>query len=353
MFPSQHRLQSFHNSYHLPQYIAPSSFIPSIPLPFHFNNPLAAFPLTHPSLVNQALPCLPRYFDPAPLQQLSQSLHHQLVNLPLPNNMNINFGPKISSPLSLSSKSRLASPDKESMPLTKTEPSLVSNLPDDPEIRLEAQIKYLIQFFISNLGIVSNKEIQQAKKRYENDPQLLAVFCALQSKYSTIVKTREEMIKWIVRRSIKTTKKSLKEKKTANKKNLLNEICKKYFNDTSDHDSGDDIVDSVLPFRKNSKNKTMNTNFITEIFQSEGFKQDYKEFLKRFDQISEAENSEKIRRFTQVILECTKKNKYDVIVKYKRVPWLKLWIQHTKIVAVELDEGDFVGKTSKKFRTCP
>jgi len=40
-----------------------------------------------------------------------------------------------------------------------------------------------------------------------------------------------------------------------------------------------------MPFRKNSKNKTMNNNFLSEVFSSEGFCDDYKDYLESLDEV--------------------------------------------------------------------
>jgi len=64
--------------------------------------------------------------------------------------------------------------------------------------------------------------------------------------------------------------------------------------------------------RKNSKNKTMNNNFISEIFSSEQFCQDYQKYLENFSSILQADNTKKINKLVAFIEECLTKNAVHV-----------------------------------------
>ena len=255
---------------------------------------------------------------------------------------------------SLPTQTKLTSPIESTSSHQGHETRPLLDLPNDPDICLEAQVKYMIQFFINSYGVATLKEIEITRQNYAQDEKLAQAFEALTMKYSATSKTREEMIKWIIRRVLKASKKAMKSSQKKDQKKLLEDVCKRYFKDnespSEENELDEDWVDSVLPFRKNSKNKTMNSNFIAEIFESNEFKKDYKDFLKDFDEVTEKENSEKMRRFTRMVVECTKKGNFDSISKYKRVPWLKLWIKNTKKVAYELDEGNFDGKANKKIK---
>lgn len=282
------------------------------------------------------------------LMKLQNDIQAQLLTLQMANLRNL----ETKSPLPTQSK--LTSPIETLSPPQTQETRPTFDLPNDPDICLEAQIKYMIQFFVNNYGAMTNKEIENARESYTQDEKLSKAFEALTMKYAATSKTREEMIKWIIRRVLKASKRAMKTSQKKDQKKLLGDVCKRYFKDgetlDEENDTSENWVDSILPFRKNSKNKTMNSNFIAEIFESEEFKQDYKGFLKDFDDVTEKENNEKLRRFTRLVVECTKKENFDSISKYKRVPWLKVWIKNTKKVAYELDEGNFDGKASKKVK---
>lgn len=316
-------------------------------------NSFTPLPLNY-GLPNMAQPYLPNFSNTLSLMKLQQDLHAQLTalhanKLPQLNDMSA----YIQKPKSISPTSPIESVKSE----TKPEPESTLVLPNDPDICLEAQIKYMVQFFMNNFGIATSQELKQAKEKYSQNNKLVELFEALVSKYTTITKTREEMIKWIIRRCLKTSKNSMKKEQKKDQKKALKDLCTRYFKESGNDSNGEEeeaeggFVDRVLPFRKNSKNKTMNNSFILEIFQSEVFRNDYKEFLKDLDEISDKENSEKINRFTTFIVQCAKKGDFGPIAKYKRVPWLKLWNKNTKRVAHELDEGDFEGKANKKVKT--
>jgi hypothetical protein len=329
-------------------------FNPSLNLALmnQLRNSFTPMPLNY-GVPNLSQPFFPNFSNTLSLIKLQQDLQAQLTALhsaKLPKMEDITSYSK-----TLKSVSS-ASPQESVRSETKPEQESALVLPNDPDICLEAQVKYMIQFFINNFGIASSQELKQAKEKYSQNSKLVELFEALVSKYTTITKTREEMIKWIIRRCLKTSKNSMKKEQKKDQKKALKDLCTRYFKEDGSESNGEEeeadsgFVDRVLPFRKNSKNKTMNNSFIIEIFQSEVFRNDYKEFLKDLDEISDKENSEKINRFTSFVVQCAKKGNFGPIAKYKRVPWLKLWNKNTKRVAQELDEGDFEGKGNKKVK---
>jgi hypothetical protein len=297
---------------------------------------------------NQNFCYYPKFLDNTPLE-MTQNYQNCLPMLPTPNILKTEVDSfSIKSP-----KSEAESEDEAPNKIISSQPQFLLELPNDDEILLEAQIKYIVQFFINNFGIASDKDIQKTRAQYLHDKKLTAVFDALEKKYTAGGKTREEMIKWIVRKIFKSSKDNIKGKNKKSQRKLLEDVCNKYFKGpkisdsfvkkegkgSQNDDDNDDAVDFLLPFRKNSKNKTMNNNFVNELFQSEAFKRDYQIFLKQFDKTAEEDNTEKIRRFVRVVVECSKKGCFKSVMKYRRVPWLKSWQNKTKSVALELDEG--------------
>jgi len=324
-------------------------------LPFDQNYPFPSFAKTSLSTLpflqtfNNPFLCYdPTTIDFLSLMKFQNDLQSQLLTLQIMNRRTLETKYALSIP------SKITSPVESMSPPTCQELKSTLELPNDPEICLEAQVKYMIQFFINNYGIASTKEIENARQNYVESPKLLKAFESLTLKYAATSKSREEMIKWIIRRVLKASKKAMKSIKKKDQKRLLKDICKKYFKENEspnqENDTDECWVDSILPFRKNSKNKTMNSNFIAEIFESDEFKKDYKGFLKEFDDVTEKENNEKIHRFTKLVLDCIKKGTFDNISKYKRIPWLRLWIKNTKKVAYELDEGNLDGKENKRIK---
>lgn len=58
-------------------------------------------------------------------------------------------------------------------------------------------------------------------------------------------------------------------------------------------------VDDLIPFRKDSKMKTMNDAYLKSLFQSRLFSQFYHKFLEQFKEICIHENADKIENMTK------------------------------------------------------
>jgi len=225
--------------------------------------------------------------------------------------------------------------------------------------QFEEKIIYMIQYFIDNYGRVTEQEVQNERALYKQDHRLTRVFDILISKYTSISKTREQRIKWIIRRAFKKNKQAIKgSAKNPSKKELSKNLCKRYFKDngkaesphTDEDEEADEELDSLLPFKKNSKNKTMNAHFLTDLFESGTFRSDYESFLAEFDDITKKDSAEKVKKFASFVVECVKKSRIDDVKKYKRVPWLNSWFQNTKKLAIELAEGNLGGKCAKLLK---
>jgi len=230
--------------------------------------------------------------------------------------------------------------------LVKVEASL-ETLVEIPKLRLDSvkrslrtDIKDIITFVLDNFGRVNESHFEAEKLNYGYNKDLMAVFDLLALKYSSTIKTKEEMVKYTLRRAFKFIKSSLKKESNSNPKGVSQKICNKYFKALEDDletlGSEEDLLKVALPFRKNSKNKTMNTKFINEVFSSEEFKRDYDNYLENFENILELDNRGKIDRLAAFIEDCIKKQKLKDIKAYKRIPWPKLWIANTKNIAHEL-----------------
>jgi len=224
---------------------------------------------------------------------------------------------------------------------------------------LRQKLRSMLYFLINNFGKINEDLIKLERNRYKDDKQLVQVFDILVTKYSGASKSREEMIKYILRKALKSVRSSIQKRMKLDYKDATTLLCKRYFQDGEiepvqkslhstenkkksegfdDDDEGEDrdLLKAMLPFRKNSKNKTMNSSFITEIFSSEQFCRDYDIYLKQIDDILAKDNCKKIESFLSQIEARVKKNQTETLRNAKRLPWLKAWIDSTKCVAFEL-----------------
>jgi len=245
----------------------------------------------------------------------------------------------------------ILSPFSLQVPSPLREETLANNVKLEPSVEipplvtlekkgLKAQVKEILNFVLENFGRVSESNFEKEKQKYSYDSDLVMVFDMLTAKYSSTIKTKEEMVKYTLRRAFKFIKNTLKKNCNSNNKAVSKTICNKYFHVSEEEMANigteEETLKVLLPFRKHSKNKTMNTTFIGEIFASEEFCRDYQIYLEHFEGILEADNKNKVERFTSFIEDCIRKRKIKDIKNYKRIPWPKLWILNTKNIAQNL-----------------
>jgi len=309
-----------------------------------------------PSLIPNS-PMLPEILH---LLSLRNSLQNQLLNSSLLQQTKLQMSPPLPHLHPLQHKRQLSISTtgyESSSPKSATKSSQsVLDLPDDPEIRLEAQVKFIIHFFINNYGKIPENDFEAERAKYSHHAKLTQVFDVLALKYASTNKTKEELVKWVLRKAIRATKKNIKADLKLDQRELSQSICKRYFKEGSpsqsdDAEELDELADTLLPFKKNSKNKTMNSSFITEIFSSEEFRNDYSSFMDNFDQMADGEISEKVPKFVNYVMKCVKKDNIQDIAKYKRMPWLKLWAGSAKKIAEELNQGNLGLKSFKKRKS--
>ena len=80
----------------------------------------------------------------------------------------------------------------------------------------------------------------------------------------------------------------------------------------------------------------MNNNFLSEVFSSEDFREDYQNYLSKLTGILQDDNSKKIDKFITYIEECIKNNSMKELKNYKRIPWLESWLEKTREIAEDL-----------------
>jgi len=212
----------------------------------------------------------------------------------------------------------------------------------DVILQLKIQISNMLDFFIDKFEKVSLHEIAQQRSFYSFNPSLQILFDKLVKKYESSRKSREDMIRSVVRRALKFLKDSYKAKFNLTSRAASMKICKTYFNQEEmklnqiDFEDENQVLSFLLPYRKDSRNKTPNTRFITEIFASEEFCHDYMGYLETYDLAFEKDNNHKIAKFCDFLVKCVEHNTIDQVQNYKRLPWLKTWQETTKVIAFEL-----------------
>jgi len=201
-------------------------------------------------------------------------------------------------------------------------------------------------------------EIDNVRKLYLQNPCLLQVFDKLVMKYFSAKKCKEDIVRYILRRTFKVMRSSImkREKVCSKKASLL--LCKRYFQNNLDEiqqsgvdvQNDEEILELFMPYRKNSKNKTMNTSFVLEIFSSDDFCKEYQEFLDEFKGILVADNNKKRDKLIIFLMECIKKNALSKIGAYNRLPWLDVWIDDTRNIAESLMPNKKTMGTYKKVK---
>ena len=208
---------------------------------------------------------------------------------------------------------------------------------------LRPQVAKMVAYFVNCFGKATSQDVSSERNKYASNRGLLELFDALAEKYSKSGKCKEDMIRFVLRKAISSLRNTLKKKHNLSSKAASMMLCKKYFKIESeeilnqiDIENEEEILSFLLPYKKNSRNKTANTCFITEIFASEVFRNDYTNYLQSFDSLLEDDNKKKVDRLIEFLTDCVKNNTISKVHKYKRLPWLKSWLDATKVLAYEL-----------------
>jgi len=172
--------------------------------------------------------------------------------------------------------------------------------------------------------------LKQEKKKFRKDDKHAYIFSILVTEYSQRIKTKEEIIKYTMRKCFKFVSEKIMKISSSNNKSSLTALCKRYFKNTKAD------PDMLLPFREKSKNKTMNSYFLEDLFSSEEFVADYMEFLEHLEEVLVDDNEKRIDNYLKYLQKYLKKDKIDGVEKFKRIPWPRIWLEKTKIISHEL-----------------
>ena len=122
-----------------------------------------------------------------------------------------------------------------------------------PKKALKNQIRTIIQYLLANVGRTSESQLEEEQTKYQENKDLFEVFGALTEKYASTIKTKEEMIKYILRKTFKFIKGELKKETNTDAKGVSNLLCKKYFSAYTDKlvsiENEEDFLKFLLPFR--------------------------------------------------------------------------------------------------------
>jgi len=183
----------------------------------------------------------------------------------------------------------------------KDVPSPISPL-EQQQIRLQGsstktQIINMMDFFINKFDRVSQEEVSQQRVLYSSNPILLKLFDKLVQRYSASGKSREDMIRSVLRGALRFLKDSYRTKFHLTSKAASVKLCEKYFkpDDMSNvnFDDEDQVLSFLLPYEDDTIEKVQN---------------------------------------------------------YKRLPWLKAWQEATKIIALELLDKKLQYSLNKKVQ---
>ena len=222
-----------------------------------------------------------------------------------------------------------------------------------------SQVVNMLSYILSHVGKLNKDDFISQRNKFAHHQSLLKIFDILVEKYTSISKCREDMIRFVLRKALSFIRNSLKDQYKLTNKAASILLCQRYFENRSeemlkkqiDLDDEEKIVNFLLPYKKNSRNKTANACFITEIFTSEIFYQDYLTYLEKFDQIYDSDNQKKIEKFADFLVNCVEGNLLDKVKNYKRLPWLKTWKESSKVIAYELLSQNIWKFTNKKSKT--
>lgn len=118
---------------------------------------------------------------------------------------------------------------------------------------------------MENDNLPEQAMMSMGKPLYQNSGTNEFIFNTLLKKFKKLRKTKEEMIKFCMRKAFKYASENRKNSKTIRSK------------------KAEQIEDKLncfeMPFRKNSSEKTMNAQFLKQVFSSPNFTADYQVFL--------------------------------------------------------------------------
>ena len=228
-------------------------------------------------------------------------------------------------------------------------------------LKLRNQVENVLDYFMRNFGRVGKEEMKLKRNYYKNNKKLQKLFDALVDKYQAASKGKEDIIRFVLRKALAYLRDIERNENKTSMKDASIKICKRYFpsefdallNDAKNKGKFvdyDKILNYLLPYKENSRNKTANNSFITEIFSSPEFIQDYRKFLSEFPRILENDSMIRAGKFCDFLVEVVQDGKVRKVRNFKRPPWLDSWIEDTKKIANNLSNTKILNEIKSKPR---
>ncbi|CAK93534.1 unnamed protein product (macronuclear) [Paramecium tetraurelia] len=195
------------------------------------------------------------------------------------------------------------------------------------EEAVEKELKLLLIYLSKNISLLKDSVFDEFV--FENLRTLSSLQKDLpdmiKQRYILMNKTKEEMTKFIIRRCFLFIKSQIhyeeKEGFTAEERDRM--FYNSFFSDDKEFMKSHlkESIDDMIPFRKDSKMKTMNDIYLKRLFESERFSKYYSLFLTHFKDICMNENEEKIQNMSKQFFKIIVARDYGKIKTYRRFPW--------------------------------
>ncbi|CAK66469.1 unnamed protein product (macronuclear) [Paramecium tetraurelia] len=167
--------------------------------------------------------------------------------------------------------------------------------------QLKDEVFKMIDYLMKNLNYLPKEQIFAYRKTIRSCTQrsaLKRIYFLIFTRYLQAEKTKEEMIKFILRKSVKFQK-------------------------------------PTSPIQKHEMKK-MNNAFVQQLFLSPQYQSHYSSFLSQYLQLALDENKQKIQKYVNFIVESISNDQIEDVLNYKRFPWLNEWIQQSVQIAKDL-----------------
>ena len=217
-------------------------------------------------------------------------------------------------------------------------------LPKRVNVRLTIkEVETIMTVIVDNYQKSTNEWISELKDNFSCDSQAQELIHILLKRFK-VQKTREEIIKYIMRVIFKKLQGDFYCPQLSHlpQKHFVKAFVIFYFKGIlkEEEECCSENFD-FLPFRKGSKLKTMNKDFLKKIMSSEKFKMEFVKFAQDFDKIFSKINRKKIAKTNMKIFKCLQTNDLKKLEKLRGFPWLQSWLDNAKEICFEiLDSHD-------------
>lgn len=227
--------------------------------------------------------------------------------------------------------------------------------PDNFSFGMKEELQSMCRLILKNMGRNNEDIIQKGRIIFSNNKIFLEAYDALVKKYYSSKKVKEDIVRYIIRKAFKAIKKPMIKNEKIHSKQALLMLCKKYFADQFEQgkiniENEQELSEVLLPYNEKSKNRTMNTSFVQEIFSSEEFLKDYRQFLPGFKNMLQTDNNKKLEKLFSTLLECVQKKNFSKIASLKVFPWLDVWVEETIEIAQDLQNNQKSEQGFKKVK---